>query len=209
MRVRYIAKETERVAVTPSPDHRRRPEPRPDVDRNEDPDGLLLATDDRTNLVGLHLLYSQARDPPRVESMTRVGGPFEPAIDGIPGDLLDASDGGLVQAFDAEGGDLIEGRATMLESMVSRPGVRAEGLAASLASVSTTSSPFCPVEAVADDSSGGGFSRQLAVDVCAVETLHCSWTGRQQDSSPRIEPQIVADTGVTAGSPTLDDGSTA
>jgi len=60
--------------------------------------------------------------------MTRFGGPFEPAIDGIPGDLLDASNGGLVQAFDAEGGNLVEGRATMLEPMVRCPGVRAEGL---------------------------------------------------------------------------------
>jgi hypothetical protein len=117
--------------------------------------------------------------------MTRVGGPFEPAIDGIPGDLLDASNGGLVQAFDAEGGDLVEGRATMLESMVRRPGVGAEGLTASLASVSTTPSAFRSVEAVTHDPSGSGFSRQWAVLVCAAETLHCSRTGRQQDWSPR------------------------
>jgi hypothetical protein len=145
----------------------------------------LLATDDGTNLVSLQLLHSQARDPSCVESMTRVAGPFEPAIDGIPGDLLDASNGGLVQAFDAEGGDLVEGRATMLESMVRRPGVGAEGLTASLASVSTTPSPFRPVEAVTQDSSGSGFSRQWAVLVWAAETLHCSRTGRQQDWSPR------------------------
>jgi hypothetical protein len=38
---------------------------------------------------------------------------------------------------------------------------------------------------VTHDSSGSGFSRQRAVLVCAAETLHCSWTGRQQDWSPR------------------------
>jgi hypothetical protein len=127
----------------------------------------LLATDDGTNLVSLQFLHSQARDPSRVESMTRFGGPFEPAIDGIPGDLLDARNGGLVPAFDTEGGDLVEGRATILESMVRRRGRRAEGLAASPAAVATTPPPFRPVEAVTHDSSGSGFSRQWAVLVCA------------------------------------------
>jgi hypothetical protein len=104
--------------------------------------------------------------------MTRVGGAFEPAIDGIPADLLDTSDRRLIQAFDAEDGDLVEGRATMFESLVRRPGVGAEGLTASLASVSTTPSPFCPVEAVTHDSSGSGFPCQRAVLVCATVTLH-------------------------------------
>ena len=89
--------------------------------------------------------------------MTRVGGPFEPAIDRIPGDSLDSCDGGLVKAFDAEGGDLVEGRAAMLQSMVRRPGVGAESLAASPASVSTALSELGLVEAVADDPSGSGF----------------------------------------------------
>ena len=57
---------------------------------------------------------------------------------GIPGDLLYPSNRGLVQALDAEGGDLIEGRATMLESMVWRTGVRAECLSATPAPVWTT-----------------------------------------------------------------------
>ena len=99
---------------------------------------------------------------------------MEPAIDGIAGDLLDTSDRRLVQAFDAEGGDLIEGRATMLQSIVRRPGVGAEGLTASLATVATTPSPFPPVEAVTDDSCGSGVSRQRAVPVCADEALRCS-----------------------------------
>ena len=177
--VRNISKEGERVSVAPSPDDRRRPEPRIDVDRDEYPDRLLLATDDRANLVGLQLLDGQARNASIIESMTGVGGPFKPAIDRMPGDSLDSCDGGLVQAFDAEGGDLVEGRAAMLLSMVRRPGVGAESLAASPASVSTTLSPFRPVEAVADDPSSGCFSRQWAFPVCAAETLRCAWTGRR------------------------------
>jgi hypothetical protein len=111
--------------------------------------------------------------------MTRFGGSCEPPIDRIPGDLLDTSDRCLVQAFDAESGDLVEGRATMLESMVRSLGVRAEGLAASPASVSTPPSPFRPVEAVADDPSSIGFSQQWAFPVCATEAHHCCWTGRR------------------------------
>jgi hypothetical protein len=43
---------------------------------------------------------------------------FEPASDCIPGNLLYSGDCGLVQALDAQGGNFVEGRATMLESMV-------------------------------------------------------------------------------------------
>ena len=58
-------------------------------------------------------------------------------MNGIPGDLLYPSNRGLVQALDPEGGDLIEGRAMMLESMVWRTGVRAECLPTTSAPVST------------------------------------------------------------------------
>ena len=109
--------------------------------RHARPDGLELTTDERANLVGLNLLDGQSSDRSIVESMAGVGGPFEPAIDRVPGDSLDARNGGLVQAFDAEGSDFVEGRATMLDSMIRGAGVGAEGLAASPASVSTT--PSC------------------------------------------------------------------
>jgi hypothetical protein len=58
-------------------------------------------------------------------------------MDGIPGDSLYPGYGGLVQALDAEHGDHLEGRATMLESMVWRSGVRAERLTASATPEST------------------------------------------------------------------------
>ena len=44
-------------------------------------------------------------------------------MNGIPGDLFYPSNRGLVQALDPEGGDLIEGRAMMLESIIWRTGV--------------------------------------------------------------------------------------
>jgi len=79
-------------------------------------------------------------------------------MNGIPGDSLYPSYGGLVQALDAERGDIIEGRATMLESMVWRSGVRAERLTASPTPESTPFPRLGYVEAEADDASGTGFS---------------------------------------------------
>jgi hypothetical protein len=55
-----------------------------------------------------------------IEPTTRVGGLFEPAIDGIPANFLYPSNCGFVWAFDAEAGDLVKGCATMLESIVGR-----------------------------------------------------------------------------------------
>jgi hypothetical protein len=79
-----------------------------------------------------------------VESMTRVDGPFEPASDRIPADASNARDDRLVEAFDTEAGDFVEGRATMSESMERTPGVRAKSLAAGPASESTAPSRFGP-----------------------------------------------------------------
>ena len=107
-----------------------------------------------------------------VAAATRPGSPLQPAMNGIPGDSLYPSYRGLVQALDAEGGDLIEGGATMLESMVWRTGVRAEGLTAATAAISTTPSKIGFVESVANDVSGTGFSCQRAFLVWAAETLN-------------------------------------
>ena len=51
----YVLKESERVSVASSPYDGRRPKPRPDVNRGEDPDRVFLAADDRPNLVSLKL----------------------------------------------------------------------------------------------------------------------------------------------------------
>jgi hypothetical protein len=94
----------------------------------------------------------------------------------IPAGPLYPSNRGLVQAFDTEGGDLIDGRATMLESTVWRTGVRAERLSVSSATISTTRPPSGFIESVANDVSGNGLWRHSALPVWAAETLHSSWT---------------------------------
>jgi hypothetical protein len=132
-----IPEDGEGVSIASSSHDCRRPKPRPDLDRGEDPNGLFLVVDDRTDLIRLKLCDRDSIDSSIVEAATRAGSFLEPAMNGIPGDLLYPSNRGLVQALDAEGGDLIEGRATMLESMVWRTGVRAECLPTTSAPVST------------------------------------------------------------------------
>ena len=93
-------------------------------------------------------------------------------MNGIPGDSLYPGYRGLVQALDAERGDLIEGRATMLKSMVWRCGVRAERLTASPTPESTPFPGLGRIETKADDAPGTNFSQQLTIPVWAPETLH-------------------------------------
>ena len=92
----------------------------------------------------------------------------------IPGNLLDSSNGGLAQTFDTEGGDLIEDRTPVLESVIRCPDSRAERLPTSLALVATSFPPSSRVEAMANDGSGVAFSRWRAVLVWTAETLHGS-----------------------------------
>ena len=51
----YVLEEGERVSVASSSYDGRRPKPRPDVNRGEDPDRMFLVADDRANLVRLKL----------------------------------------------------------------------------------------------------------------------------------------------------------
>jgi hypothetical protein len=83
-----VLKESERVSVASSPYDGRRPKPRPNVNRGEDPDRVFLAADDRPNLVSLKLRDCERCSSSIVEPTTRMGGLFEPSSDGIPGDLL-------------------------------------------------------------------------------------------------------------------------
>jgi hypothetical protein len=139
------------------------------------PDRLILAAKNCANLVCLKLGNGESRHCGIIEPTTRVGGLFEPAIDGIPADSLYSSNCGFVQAFDAEAGDLVKGCATMLEPIVGRAHIQAEGLPANPAPISATLSPSGFVEAVADEVSGTGFPRQWALRVRTSETLHGSW----------------------------------
>jgi len=94
-----------------------------------------------------------------VETTTPVASFFQPAIDGIPADSLDAGDSRLVQAFNAESGDLIKSGAAMLKSIVRSRSIGAERFLACLASISMALSPTGLIETKTDDISGNGFSR--------------------------------------------------
>jgi Galactose oxidase-like, Early set domain len=92
---------------------------------------VFLAADDRQYLVSLKLRDSENCYSSMVEPTTRMGCLFEPSSDGIPGDLLYSGDRRLVRFLDTQGGNFVEGRATVLESMVRCTGIRGECLAAS------------------------------------------------------------------------------
>ena len=64
---RKVVKQRVSVPVASPSRHRRWPEPRPDLDRNEDPTRRLLVARERANLVGLKLFGSEASDPCVVE----------------------------------------------------------------------------------------------------------------------------------------------
>jgi hypothetical protein len=128
--------------VAPTPDNCRRPESRPDVDHGEDPDRLFLAPDNRFDLVCLKLYRGQPSYFSIAEATTPSGCSFQPAMDRMPGNSLDSSDGRLIQALDTEGGDFIKRGATVLESIVGCPVCRAKRLPASPAPIATTLPPL-------------------------------------------------------------------
>ena len=70
---RKVAKQSVSVPVASPSRHRRWPEPRPDLDCNEDPTRCLLVAHERANLVGLKLFGSEASDPSVIESTTHLG----------------------------------------------------------------------------------------------------------------------------------------
>ena len=61
--VRDVAQKSERVSVASSSGHRRRPEPRPHLDGDEDPRWPRLAADEGANFIGLELLDDEAGQP--------------------------------------------------------------------------------------------------------------------------------------------------
>ena len=96
-----VANERQSVSVASSPDDRRGPEPRPDLDGSEDPARPFLATNERADLIGLELLDGESDDRLAVESTTSVRRPLEPASHGIPGNPLDPSSRGNADTFDS------------------------------------------------------------------------------------------------------------
>jgi hypothetical protein len=158
----YISEKGESVPVAPSSDDGRWPKPRPDIDRDENPDRLVLAANNCAELICLKFRNGESYYFFIVEPTTRGGCLFEPAIDSIPADSLYSSDCGLIQTFDAESSNLIKCRTTVLESIVGFTHVQAEGLPANPATVSTALSSVSLVEAVADDVSNSGYSGMRA-----------------------------------------------
>src|SRR5262252_571649 len=125
---------------------------------DQDPDRLLFTLSDRSDLVGLKLGGPEPGCFLIVEAAAALAGFFQPAIDGIPADTLDAGDSRLVQTFYAESRHLIKGSAAMLKSKVRSPSVGAECSLAGLASISTAPSPTSLIETKTDDVFGNSFS---------------------------------------------------
>ena len=82
---------------------------------------------------------------------------------GVPCDLFDTSDGGLVESFNAESRHFFESSTTVLESMIRCSGCRTERLPTNLTLVATTLPPSGLVKAVSDDPFGSGLSRPRAL----------------------------------------------
>ncbi len=117
---RKVVKQSVSVPVASPSRHRRWPEPRPDLDRNEDPTRRLLVARERANLVGLKLFGSEASDPCVVESTTHLGCLLEPAGDGVPGKPFGPGNRGNADTLDSESDDPIESSSSMLETVVGR-----------------------------------------------------------------------------------------
>ena len=93
--------------------------------------------------------------------------PFEPSIYGVPGELLDASDDGLVDAFHTEVANLVKGVAGSLEAMIRSPCRGAERLAAGFAEIPAALSAFKPGESMADDVSQAAATMTFALRIRA------------------------------------------
>ena len=85
---RKISEQAKGVSIAPSPDDGRKPETRPDIDRDKDPGRLFLAAHHRTNLIGLQFCDLQSNNPTIVELVAFPGRLFQPSIHRVPGKSL-------------------------------------------------------------------------------------------------------------------------
>jgi hypothetical protein len=99
---------------------------------------LLLATDDRSDLIGLKFHSRKILDFSVVESTTAGACLLQPAMHRVPGNSFDSSDRRLVQAFDTQSSNFIQRGAAVLKSMIRCATGQAERLPTSLALVATT-----------------------------------------------------------------------
>jgi hypothetical protein len=156
-----VSKQGERVPITPLSNNGGRPEARPDFDGRKDPNGrLLLASDHSADLIGLQFTNCELGDSLMVEQTTGGSSFLQPAIHGVPGDLLNSGDRRFADTFDAESGDLIEHGSAMLEAVINRVAVPAESFATTLASESSAFTPPGLVESKTNNPSPRGFGSQ-------------------------------------------------
>jgi hypothetical protein len=152
-----ISKQGERVPITPLSDNGRRPEPRPDFDDSEDRNRwMLTATYQRANLVSLQFANYDLGNPLIVESATGGRGLLQPAIHRVPSNLLDSGNRGFIHALDTQRSDFVERSAAMLQAVINRATVPAEGPAAHLASETTAFAPAGWVKAKTNNHSQRG-----------------------------------------------------
>ena len=132
---------------------------------------MILAADQRADLIRLQLADLNPDDNLMIEATGRTRGFFQTAIHGIPGNLLDASDGRLVHTLDAHSGDFIESGSAMLEPVIDSATVPAKGPAATLASEATTFTPSGLVKSISNDLGSPGIGLRT-LRVWTAETLH-------------------------------------
>ena len=200
---RKVAKQSVSVPVASPSRHRRWPEPRPDLDCNEDPTRCLLVAHERANLVGLKLFGSEASDPSVIESTIHLGCLLEPAGDGVPGNPFDPGNRGNADTLDSESDDYIESSSSMLETVVGRAFRRRERLSALAAPVSTAFPGPRSVESVVNNASGTDCSirRTCGIETSAILHFGSALTMRElclqnsgSNSSPRAGYAVATNT---------------
>src|SRR5262249_44009151 len=119
--IREVTKQVPGVVVASLADDGRRPKPGPDIDHNEDPDRLLLVPHNGSDFV--RLKFRDGKTPYfLITKLTAAGAcSFQPAMNCVPAEPVDSSDGRLVQAFDTERGNSIKCRAAVLDPIIRRP----------------------------------------------------------------------------------------
>jgi hypothetical protein len=117
-------------------------------------------------------------NPSIIESTTRTGCSFQPAIHRVPSNLLDSGNRRFVQTFDTQGGNLVEGSSSVLEAVIDRATIPAEGFATTLISESATPTQPGTIETTANNAFGFGLipkhgrvTRVVAGIGCVVNSL--------------------------------------
>ena len=124
--------------------------PPPDAQAPQ-PDGLVLVTNERAELISLQLDEIEAPQHPVVEARRGGRGPLEPSGDGATGMPRDSGGPGKAHAFDAQARDLLELPSRAAKTAVRGPRVCADGAPADRASVPLPSAGLCRKRAVAHD----------------------------------------------------------